>query len=207
MLVGIYKITNRLNNKVYIGKSSDLLNAWNEHKTLNNAKNLSVERDIALYGDDAFDFSILEECTPSTLGEREIFYIKLYDTANNGYNSKKIKHEFFSKPIKDGTVPKKLHPNVGIGLKKHIERMKNDSEYRAQMVQKYKNNRPNAISIDMLDKVSGELVLSFPKIMDGASWIRENTSYIKADYATINKVCKGQCKSAYGYKWRYTRDR
>lgn len=206
-MVGIYKITNRLNNKVFIGKSNDILNAWNEHKNLSNAKSLPIEKDIALYGDDKFDFSILEECEDDNLNDREVFYIKLYGTANNGYNSKKIKHDFFSKPLKNTASSRVLHPNVGIGLKKHIEKMKTDPLYREQMVQKYKNNRPNSIPIDMLDKNTGEIIMTFQKIMDGAAWVRENTPYLKADYATINKVCKGQCKTAYGYKWRYTRDR
>lgn len=102
---------------------------------------------------------------------------------------------------------RKISPNAGLGLKKHIEKMKTDPEYRKLMVEKYKNNRPNAIEIDMLDKDTMQIIKTFPKIMDGAAWIRENTSYVKADYATINKICKKQGKTAYGYKWRYTRDR
>lgn len=102
---------------------------------------------------------------------------------------------------------KKNFSNAGIGLKKHIEKMKTDPVYHQMMVEKYKNNRPNAIAVDMLDKDTMEIIMTFPKIMDGASWIRENTSYKKADYATINKICKKQGKTAYGYKWRYTKDR
>lgn len=75
------------------------------------------------------------------------------------------------------------------------------------MVEKYKKNRPNAIAVDMIDKETLEVVKTFPKIMDGANWIRENTAYKKADYATINKICKKQGKTAYGYKWRYVKDR
>lgn len=95
----------------------------------------------------------------------------------------------------------------GKGLRMHIEKMRTDPNYRQMMVEKYKNNRPNAIEIDMLDKETMEIVKTFPKIMDGAAWIRENTPYVKADYATINKICKKQGKTAYGYKWRYTKDR
>ena len=102
---------------------------------------------------------------------------------------------------------RKNSPNIGIGLKRHVQKMRTDAEYRAQMVEKYKNNRPNSISVDMVDSKTGEIMMSFPKIMEGAKWIRENTKYIKADYATINKVCKGKGKTAYGYKWQYTRDR
>ena len=102
---------------------------------------------------------------------------------------------------------KAVSPNAYAGLKRHVEKMKTDPEYRKRMVEKYKNNRPNAIEIDMLDKETMEIIKTFPKIMDGATWIRENTPYVKADYATINKICKKQGKTAYGYKWRYTRDR
>ena len=56
----------------------------------------------------------------------------------------------------------------------------------------------------MLDIKTGEKIMDFPKIMDGAKWIRENTKYIKADYATINKTCKNPKRTAYGYRWRYS---
>ncbi len=102
---------------------------------------------------------------------------------------------------------KKVLPKVGLGLKKHVEKMRNNPEYRQMMVEKYKKNRPNSIAVDMIDKETLEVIMTFSKIMDGASWIRENTSYKKADYATINKICKKQGKTAYGYKWRYVKDR
>lgn len=102
---------------------------------------------------------------------------------------------------------RKVSPNVGLGLKKHVEKMRTNPEYRQMMVEKYKKNRPNSIAVDMMDKETLEVIMTFSKIMDGASWIRENTSYKKADYATINKICKKQGKTAYGYKWRYVKDR
>ena len=109
------------------------------------------------------------------------------------------------KVVKD--EKKKKASNVGVGLKKHIEKMKTNPEYRQLMVEIYKINRPNAIEIDMLDKDTMKIIKTFSKIMDGAAWIRENTKYVKADYATINKIFKKQGKTAYGYKWQYTRDR
>ena len=107
----------------------------------------------------------------------------------------------------EGLAENKKTSNVGLGLKKHVEKMRTNPEYRELMIEKYKNNRPNAIAVDMLDKDTMEVIKTFPKIMDGAAWIRENTTYTKADYATINKICKKQGKTAYGYRWRYTRDR
>jgi predicted GIY-YIG superfamily endonuclease len=45
-MFGIYKITNNLNNKIYIGKSSMIEDRWKYHKT--NYKN-SSEWDKTLY--------------------------------------------------------------------------------------------------------------------------------------------------------------
>ncbi|MDQ5983359.1 MAG: hypothetical protein RUMPE_00370 [Eubacteriales bacterium SKADARSKE-1] len=208
-MVGIYKITNKINNKIYVGKSTDIKNVWEKHRNLNEAKKFALEKDMALYGADKFEFSILEECDEDKLSDRESFYVDLYDAIKAGYNSKKNKVSSFSSERISAKEQKCCgnSSNIGIGLKKHVERMRTDPEYRNKMVQKYKNNRPNAIPVDMVDKSTCEIVMTFPKIMDGALWIRENTDYKKADYATINKICKGQGKTAYGYRWRYTRDR
>lgn len=85
----------------------------------------------------------------------------------------------------------------------HKERMKTDEEYRKKCIESMKANKPNAIKVNMVDKDTSEVLKTFDKLMDAAKWIRENTNYEKADYSTINKVCKGQSKTAYGYKWAY----
>lgn len=208
-MVGIYKVTNKINNKIYVGKSIDVKNVWEKHRNLFEAKKFALEKDIALYGADKFEFSILEECEEEKLSDRESFYVDLYDAVKTGYNAKKNKISNYSNisMSNEGQGSSGKSSNIGIGLKRHVEKMRTDPEYRNKMVQKYKNNRPNAIPVDMVDKNTCEIIMNFPKIMDGALWIRENTSYGKADYATINKICKGQGKTAYGYKWRYTRDR
>ncbi|NFT07643.1 hypothetical protein FDF26_11310 [Clostridium botulinum] len=87
--------------------------------------------------------------------------------------------------------------------KTHAERMATDKEYHDKMIKIYKSNRPNAIAVNMIDKDSKEVIKDFPKLMDAAEWIKNNTKYKKADYSTINKVCKGRGKTAYGYSWEY----
>lgn len=87
--------------------------------------------------------------------------------------------------------------------KSHAERMETDEEYRKKCIESMKNNKPNAIKVNMVDKDTSEVLKTFNKLMDAAKWIRENTNYEKADYSTINKVCKGKSKTAYGYKWAY----
>lgn len=200
-MVGIFKITNKVNGKVYVGKSEDITKTFETCKNVDDyvPNRLPIFNEISTYGVDKFEFNVLEECPLSQLAEKETYYMNMYglrETETSAANSDSVL-----------SVGRKNNPNVGLGLRRHIHKMRTDEAYRAQMVEKYCNNRPNAISVDMLDKVTGEIIMTFPKIMEGARWIRENTRYVKADYSTINKVCKGNGKSAYGYKWQYTRDR
>lgn len=88
---GIYKITNKINGKSYIGLSGDIYVRWSEHrchyKTIDNV----LYRAIRKYGIENFTFEILENCPKYELGEKEKFYIRKYRTYVgfedcNGYN-------------------------------------------------------------------------------------------------------------------------
>ena len=90
-MVGIYKIQNLLNNKVYVGQSNDILRRWRDHK--NNAFNSNdhnynthLYRSIRKYGLQNFSFEILEECLTSELDAREIYWISHYNSFFEGYN-------------------------------------------------------------------------------------------------------------------------
>ena len=65
---GIYKITNKLNNNCYIGKSIDIERRFKEHKThafykkeRNREWNKVLYRAIRKYGLENFSFEVLEE--------------------------------------------------------------------------------------------------------------------------------------------------
>ena len=90
MAVGIYKITNIINNKCYIGQSRNIHNRWHDHKTVN-SKDKEYEyplyRAFRKYGLNNFTFEIIEFVDDvSLLNEREIYWIKYYDSYYNGYN-------------------------------------------------------------------------------------------------------------------------
>lgn len=92
IISGIYKITNSVNNKVYIGKSVDILNKrWPSHKnSLNNGTHTNVHLQNAWnkYGSENFDFSIIFECPEDELDKYEIYYIAVYKSylPERGYN-------------------------------------------------------------------------------------------------------------------------
>ena len=84
MSMGIYKITNKINNKVYIGQSVDIERRWRQHK--NSSLDYPLYQAFRKYGIDNFQFEILEECKRSELNDKEIYYIKLYNSCVDGYN-------------------------------------------------------------------------------------------------------------------------
>lgn len=85
-MVGIYKITNQINNKAYIGQSIHIEERWKEHERDSNTIDTLLYRAMRKYGFDNFSFEVLEECPEAKLNEREIYWIKFFDTFENGYN-------------------------------------------------------------------------------------------------------------------------
>ena len=88
-MIGIYKITNKITNHSYIGLSTHIEDRWDYHKNPYNwqrENNKVLYQAIQKYGIDNFEFTILEECSPEELSDKEKYYIDLYDTYHNGYN-------------------------------------------------------------------------------------------------------------------------
>jgi len=91
---GIYKITNIINNKIYIGCSKDIEHRWIAHKSEsllehNPQYNYSIHKAFRKYGLDNFSFEIIELIPESQLFDREKYWINFYDSYNNGYNETK----------------------------------------------------------------------------------------------------------------------
>ena len=90
MKSGIYKITNSVNNKIYIGSAVNLNSRKNEHwYELRNNKHHSkyLQRSWNKYKGEVFKFEIVEYCNIENLITREQYYI---DTLKPKYNSCKI---------------------------------------------------------------------------------------------------------------------
>lgn len=90
-MIGIYKITNLLNGKIYIGQSSNIEKRWAQHKSpyeQNRHKQYPLYQAINKYGIKNFSFEILEECTIDQLNLKQKEYISKYQslTHQNGYN-------------------------------------------------------------------------------------------------------------------------
>ena len=92
-MIGIYKITNIINQKIYIGQSIDIEKRWGEHKRnafnpKTHTYNYPLYKAIRKYGLANFQFEVLEETDIEHLTEEEQYFIDLYKTLNPqyGYN-------------------------------------------------------------------------------------------------------------------------
>jgi len=89
--IGIYKITNIKNNKIYVGSSSNLNRRYYHHinDLINNKHfNIHLQRSFNIDGEESFNFEIIEYCKYGVLVEREEYYIKFLNCLNDkiGYN-------------------------------------------------------------------------------------------------------------------------
>jgi group I intron endonuclease len=88
---GIYCIENIINHKTYIGSSKNIYQRLLKHFTLlrhNKHENAHLQSAWNKYGEESFDFNILERCDEDRLNEREYFYVQHFHTneRDNGYN-------------------------------------------------------------------------------------------------------------------------
>lgn len=88
-MIGIYKIQNMLDGKIYIGQSYDVLQRFAHHlRRLRNNKHKNKHLQYAWnkYGEKAFNFEILEETQVKLLTEKEQHWIDKFDVKKYGYN-------------------------------------------------------------------------------------------------------------------------
>lgn len=143
----IYKITNIINNKIYVGCTvSSLEKRYYEHlyRCFKSDYKSKLYNSMKKYGEENFTIELIEECYVENIYEIEKKYIKEYDSFKNGLNStaggegclgyihsteirKKI-----SKAIKEGNSHKGKTYEIIYGDNSKIEK-----ERRRESVKKY----------------------------------------------------------------------
>ena len=87
----IYKITNKVNQKSYIGKTMKTIQErWNYHIVDSKRERCSdrpLYKAMNKYGINNFVIEEVEQCSDIIVNEREQYWIQYFDTYNNGYNA------------------------------------------------------------------------------------------------------------------------
>ena len=86
MTIGIYMYENKINHKKYIGQSINIEKRKIAHYQWPSPYS-KIDSKLTQYGEENFNFIIIEECKPEELDEKEKYYIKKYNSLiPNGYN-------------------------------------------------------------------------------------------------------------------------
>ena len=111
MKIGIYKILNTVNNKVYIGSATNIEKRWRDHKwhlNRNIHHNSHLQSSWNKYGAEAFEFTVLLECRIDDLLTNELKFILAHNSFNNeyGYNVNDPEHKFLNRKHSEKTKQK-----------------------------------------------------------------------------------------------------
>lgn len=87
----IYKITNLINGKIYIGQTTRSVEVRFRYHCYNSKSRSLIRNAINKYGKENFKIELIKECNSIIeLNEQEIYYIKTHNSLTpNGYNIQK----------------------------------------------------------------------------------------------------------------------
>lgn len=88
-MIGIYKIENKINGKIYIGQSNNIQRRFQEHQIKGASSRIPVDIAIQKYGKDNFTYTVIEETTIDKLNQAEEFWINYFNSIETGYNCSK----------------------------------------------------------------------------------------------------------------------
>ena len=140
---GIYRISDKVSGKSYIGKSVDVIGRWSGHGGIQNS---DVSRAFWERPTD-FCFEVLETCKEDQLGEREDFWILLYADAAHGVFNKQLPRGKRKKAAQD-SIASYCGP-----LLESLSALKTDKQYVAMADDSTPTAGPPAPSLEELEKL------------------------------------------------------
>lgn len=203
----VYKITNSINGKMYIGQTSrDIDVRWREHIRDSSDKPSSVYFSllhcaIRKYGADAFVVECVEECDDSVLDEREQYWIKHLETRENGYNitrggqgTLKSDNAEILKLWNDGMAVKEISAKIGISKQIVSKRLRYQGVQIPDILSRGNkgNNTRKVVRISFDGKET--------KVYDSLTEAAEDNNI---STGIICMVCSGERNTVGGYRWQY----
>ena len=215
--IGIYKITNLINSKLYIGKSKDIENRYKKHLTQlkhNNHINKHFQNSFNKYGEDNFLYEIIEECELNLLNDKEKYWINYYDCSNPlfGYNKTKGGDGLIATDEIKSKISKSL-----LGVKHSEERKLNQSKSHIGLILSEETKEKQSISqtkrfqdkneinkhrIAMSKKSVIQYDLNNNFIQEFIS-IREAERITGVNSSSISRVCNNERKTTGKFIWKY----
>ena len=225
---GIYKITNQINGKVYVGKASNLNSRKINHFWAlehNNHHNPHLQRAYNKYGKDNFVFEIICLCLKEELSLKEYEWVKKLRVNKNhlGYNieiidpdCKKYHSEDTKKKIsasKKGFKHSEETKQKMSSIKKGFcpPKLTMESARKANLGRKNSEDTKLRMSLAKKGKriikekskvdqysLSMQYINSFESARDASEYLK-----IKNGDIAIRACCNGRLKTAYKYIWQF----
>lgn len=201
----IYKITNDINDNVYVGETiRPLEKRWQQHKKHATDINKCGHLQLAMrkYGIEHFLIELIEECPDDIRFEREKYWIEQYNSYYDGYNSNlggegsslysyEDIYELWEEGYTTSQICEKLgccDATVHTALQRYnIGRIDHINRIFAKPVEQYRTN--------------GELVATYPSANAAGH------SLGLANGSNILKCCLGEIKTSKGYIWKFVEDK
>ena len=203
----IYKITNIINQKIYIGKTvltpEERFSQHLRDSKKENINNRPLYKAINKYGEENFLLETIEECDYAILDEREIYWINYYNSFHYGYNATiggdgKQQYDYnqifslWQKGLNSQKIKEIIgcsYDTITIALKQFNISTK-EKQIRAGI--------DRAKQVAMLSKDTEEILHIFSSMAEAARFINKPAGKVH-----IGDVCKGKRQTAYGYKWKF----
>lgn len=207
-MIGIYKITNKINNHCYIGQSMNIFYRWVKHMQ-NYQKGdrgcilyLAIEK----YGIENFTFEILEECEEKELDEKELFYIEKFNTYQEGYNAtiggcgwRKVDQDTINKIVQlwtNGFTTLEICEKVGATKHTVLKYLKEYTDYTIEEANRRgatfmaTTKRKPIIQTDL----EGNILNEFPSIKNACAALQIN-------YHKLHKILEEE--EVFDNKWKF----
>lgn len=204
----IYKITNNVNQKIYIGKTSTSIEErWKTHckdSKVETKEKRPLYSAMRKYGIECFSIEQIEEVENDSIAcERERYWIEYYGSFKTGYNATLggdgkayADYDLIFALFKQGKNNKEIHKITNYAnetIRKALEIKGIDREER-----KKRGYAQQSKKVLMIDKNTFEPLRVFSSMGEAERFLQKPEGH-----KHISEVCNGKRKSAYGYKWEY----
>lgn len=214
-MCGIYKITNLVNGKSYIGQSINIEERWKRHKQARD--DFAIHQAFKKYGLDSFSFEVIEECDPSLLDEREQFWIQYFDSFKKGYNmneggsnhvgqdkGKKVyQYSLSGELLATYKSALEAHRQTGIDHASICNCCRKQQSHCGGYIWRYEEEIPD-LAVNL--KNTQRPIYQFSKegiLIQSYSSLAEAALKTGINKVGICNVCKKKAKTAGGYLWSY----
>ena len=220
----IYKATNKINGKSYVGQTCDFHSRVWQHQRCYEKEDCDFHRAIKEFGFDNFSWEIIETCESEDRAcELEKYYIEKFNTYRDGYNMTKggkgapyhnaravvlltLDGQYIKRydSAMDAEIDGFHNADVLLNCKGKRRQTKGymfmfEDEYESNGAKTYRKPEPNGMRSIVQCDMEGNFIQKFKSLQEAASITGTNRT-------TISGVLSNTYKSANGYIFVYEED-